>query len=182
MADNEESDVMALTHITLRDRPRRQWAVNDFKLPGLNLPSLYASLGVFVTLLVLVAGLHTVLGGNTLTIGFVVTVVVAILAYFVWGTSVSDLGGAGLTMLFWADYRFRQPRVIHGSTANREPNRVRWQTILWEPTDPGWLARRDATYRWLIEHPPGDSAIGAARASQEDSTDSHVNIASGGTA
>lgn len=159
----EESYISAKTHTALRDRLRRLWSFNDLSLPGLSIPGLQAGFGVFVVLVVAGWMLHSVLGGITLTIAFIIAISASVTVYFVWGRSVTDLGGAGVTLVFWGDYQFRQPRKIRGSGANREPTRVRWQVTFWEPTDPGWHARRDATYQWLIDHAPADTATAAAK-------------------
>lgn len=172
----EERTVTALTHTALRDRPRRLWSFNDVSLPGLRIPGLLAGAGVLVSFLMLGWALQSVLGGPTIVIAFLLGVIASVTAYFAWGMSVSDLGGAGVTILFWVDYQFRQPKSIHGSGANREPTHLQWQVILWEPTDSGWSARRDATYQWLIDHAPEGTAIAAVK---NVSTDHHQHFAGG---
>lgn len=178
MAD-DDGRIVALTHTALRDRHRRLWSFQDIALPGLSIPGLQAGGAVFAVLLVTGWLLHALIGGATFMVVFIFTIVASTSTYFVWGKSITGVGGADMSILFWADYRFVQPRVIHGSGANRQPTRLRWEVTFWEPTDPGWIARRDATYQWLIDHAPAGTATAADRAPQ-DAGAAHSSHLSGG--
>lgn len=174
MADDGRG-ITALTHTALRDRPRRLWSVSDFALPGISIPGMVAGGGVFLALLIAGWWLDSILGGATILIGAAIAVAAGLLTYLLWGRTRSDHGGAFNTLLFWADYQFLQPKTIHGSGANTTPDRLRWQVIFWEPTDPGWIARREATYEWLIARAPeGTATKAAARAATPDNTRPHL--------
>lgn len=163
MAEPEQRKVIAYTHTALEHRPRRLYSVGDISLPGLSIPGIFAgafALAVSVALGMLIQG---ILGGPIVLLSVLVGLVAAAATYQLWGRTSSDLGGARHTVLYWVDYTFRQPRVIHGKGADIEPSTLHWQVIFWEPTDPGWIARRAATYQWLMDHAPEDSAIAQAK-------------------
>lgn len=158
-----QNRIVAYTHTALRERPKRMYTIGDISLPGLSIPGIGAGVGALVACVTVGMIVQRIIGGPIVLLSLLVGVVAAFAAYSAWGRISGDLGGLWQTFLFWADYTFRQPRVIHGKGADTEPTRLRWQVILWEPTDPGWLARRDATYRWLIDHAPDGTAVAATK-------------------
>lgn len=161
MADKQQ--IVAYTHTGLRDRPKRLWTFGDIPLPGVSIPGLGAGVVVFLAVIVLSTLVQQFTGGPVVLVGAVLGLVAGWGAYAAWGADVSDLGGTLTSLTFWLDYRFRQPRVIVGAGADTEPAHLHWQAILWEPTDPGWIARRDATYLWLVEHAPAGTALATSK-------------------
>lgn len=163
MATPQDEEI-ALTHTGLRDRKKRLWSFNGFALPGLSLHGLgAAAVFTFIMMTVTVIGYAVLNSVIVMTVGVLTTVIGAPSTYWLWGSKVTAVGGIKDTVLMWLDYRLLQPRTIHGSGADKQPTHLAWQVILWVPTDEGWIARRDATYQWLIRNAPDGTAIAAAR-------------------
>lgn len=149
MADEEETPT-AYCHTTLRDRPKLMWTFWEFSLPGVNMPGVVAGTVVIIAVALLGVGVDIVTGVDFLMyLLLFVGVTLGIGTYAFWGRPLADRMRMTEYLTVWGDW-IGQPKNLHGLGRDVEPEKLRWQVILWHPTDVGWLAAYDETLDWLL--------------------------------
>ncbi|MGX2993624.1 hypothetical protein JNUCC64_04895 [Streptomyces sp. JNUCC 64] len=137
----EPEPMVAYDHTDLLNRPKRIWNWGNIPLPGLLLPALGAAFGfglVWLVVLLSVSAFLPFLGLSMLTSVLYLGPPVAV--YFVWGRPLPSALTLSQQLVVWVDYWF-QPKRLQGLAADREPDELRWQVILWEPGSPRWRQR-----------------------------------------
>ncbi|WP_405491510.1 hypothetical protein [Streptomyces sp. NBC_00096] len=130
--------MVAYDHTDLLNRPKRIWNWGNIPLPGLLLPALGAAFGFGVLWLVALLSLSAVLpflGISMLTSVLYIGPPVAV--YFVWGRPLPSALTLSQQLVVWGDYWF-QPKRLQGLAADREPEELHWQVILWQPGSRRW--------------------------------------------
>ncbi|MBH5336136.1 hypothetical protein IHE55_15625 [Streptomyces pactum] len=141
MAEDPPEPLVAYDHTDLLTRPKRIWNWGNIPLPGLLLPALGASFvsGIaWVVLLTAVSSVVPFLGLSLLTSLLYFGPPVAV--YFVWGRPLSSTLTLSQELVVRADY-WLQPKRLQGLGADREPEELHWQVILWTPGSPRWHRR-----------------------------------------
>ncbi|WP_060883818.1 hypothetical protein [Streptomyces caniscabiei] len=139
--------LVAYDHTDLVNRPKRIWNWGNIPLPGLLLPALGAAFAFGLLWLITLFTLSAFLPFLGMSIW------TSILyfgppfgVYFVWGRPLPSALTLSQQLVIWADWWF-QPKRLQGLAADREPEELRWQVILWVPGSPRWQARYDAARR-----------------------------------
>ncbi|MEC4018249.1 hypothetical protein [Streptomyces sp. H27-D2] len=162
MAQEAPEPMVAYDHTDLLNRPKRIWNWGNIPLPGLLLPALGAAFGFGLLWLVALLSLSAFLpflGMSMWTSIFYIGPPFAV--YFVWGRPLPSALTLSQQLVVWADYWF-QPKRLQGLAADREPEELHWQVILWQPGSPRWHSRYDAARRAAAERGTSFSA-GTAR-------------------
>lgn len=168
---SEPEPMVAYDHTDLLNRPKRIWNWGNIPLPGLLLPALGAAFGFGVVWMVVLLSLSAFLpflGMSVLTSVLYLGPPVGV--YFVWGRPLPSALTLSQQLVVWADYWW-QPKRLQGLAADREPEELHWQVILWQPGSRRWqqsyeqalgeAARHGSSY--AAEEPP-IPAPGAGRA------------------
>ncbi|WP_392893479.1 hypothetical protein [Streptomyces sp. LN699] len=136
--------MVAYDHTDLLNRPKRIWNWGNIPLPGLLLPALGAAFGFGVLWFVLLLTLSTLLPFLGLSlITSVLYLGPPVGVYFVWGRPLPSSLTLSQQVVVWADY-WMQPKRLQGLAADREPEELHWQVILWQPGASRWHRRYDA--------------------------------------
>ncbi|MBD9725928.1 hypothetical protein PV755_01700 [Streptomyces caniscabiei] len=142
--------LVAYDHTDLVNRPKRIWNWGNIPLPGLLLPALGAAFAFGLLWLITLFTLSAFLPFLGMSIW------TSILyfgppfgVYFVWGRPLPSALTLSQQLVIWADWWF-QPKRLQGLAADREPEELRWQVILWVPGSPRWQARYDAARRAAV--------------------------------
>lgn len=133
--------MIARDHTRLVVRENKLWKIENIPLPGVVIPRAF------------IAGAGLVIVGG---VGWLLSVAVRVPMIMLWGFVA---GAAAAGFLYWAsgrrtnddmpihlaavvlaDWWVRQPKHINGFTRDREPDRIRWQLITWDPTAERWHA------------------------------------------
>ncbi|MFE9257593.1 hypothetical protein [Streptomyces sp. NPDC006879] len=144
--------MVAYDHTDLLNRPKRIWNWGNIPLPGLLLPALGAAVGFGVLWLVVLLSLSALLpflGISMLTSPLYLGPPFAV--YFVWGRPLPSALTLSQQLVVWADYRL-QPKRLQGLAADREPEQIHWQVILWQPGSPRWRQRYDSALAEAARH------------------------------
>lgn len=145
-------DLYAHDHTELRDRPKRLWRFGDIGLPGLLLGGSVAALITLVAVWIGVYTLGKTLGAAWLGwIGAVLGLLAALVVYTAWKRPLPSKMRVSPALIIMLDWLFLQPREVHDFGKNREPSRLQWRVILWEPTDLGWIAARDFAHAYHLD-------------------------------
>lgn len=166
MAQQAPEPMIAYDHTDLLNRPKRIWNWGNIPLPGLLLPGLGAAFGfgvVWLVTMLTVSAFAPFLSLSMLTSVLYLGPPVAV--YFVWGRPLPSALTLSQQLVVWADY-WVQPKRLQGLAADREPDELHWQVILWQP----------GSARWQREYEKAAAAAGrdgssyAAHASAQDSS------------
>lgn len=144
--------MVAYDHTDLLNRPKRIWNWGNIPLPGLLLPALGAAFGfgvVWIVALLSLSAFVPFLGLSILTSPLYLGPPVAV--YFVWGRPLPSALTLSQQVVVWADY-WVQPKRLQGLAADREPEELHWQVILWQPDAPRWRKRYDAALDTAARH------------------------------
>ncbi|MFE9564095.1 hypothetical protein ACFYM0_23640 [Streptomyces sp. NPDC006487] len=137
-ASDGPEPMVAYDHTDLLNRPKRIWNWGNIPLPGLLLPALGAAFGFAVLWLVALLSLSAFLpflGLSMLTSVLYIGPPVGV--YFVWGRPLPSALTLSQQLVVWGDYWF-QPKRLQGLAADREPEELHWQVILWQPGSQRW--------------------------------------------
>ncbi|WP_051872180.1 hypothetical protein [Streptomyces sclerotialus] len=141
MAGEAPEGMVAYDHTDLLNRPKKIWNWGNIPLPGLLLPALGASLAFGVLWFVLLLSLSAAL--PFLGFGVVTSILYfgpPIAVYFVWGRPLPSALTLSQELVVWVDY-WLQPKRLQGLSADREPEEMHWQVILWNPGSARWQSR-----------------------------------------
>lgn len=156
---DEPQRIYANDHTGLRDRPKRLWSIFNAPIPvigSVSIPGMVAALAAFALICVIGSVLGGFLGSGSVTVAcYLFALVVAVATYLLWGKPVASKMPILSAAAVWLDWKFRQPRDLHGFVRDTEPTVVEWHLIMWRPTDPGWLAAYDHTLTHL-RHKAGE--------------------------
>ncbi|MGW0752987.1 hypothetical protein [Streptomyces sp. NPDC002587] len=144
--------MVAYDHTDLLNRPKRIWNWGNIPLPGLLLPALGAAFGFAVLWLVTLLSLSAFLpflGISVVTSVLYIGPPVGV--YFVWGRPLPSALTLSQQVVVWADYWF-QPKRLQGLAADREPEELRWQVILWQPRSPRWQRQYEEALAAAAQH------------------------------
>ncbi|MDJ0464304.1 hypothetical protein [Streptomyces sp. H27-C3] len=138
--------MVAYDHTDLLNRPKRIWNWGNIPLPGLLLPALGAAFGFGLIWMIALLSLSAVVP----FLGFSMLTSILYLGppfgvYFIWGRPLPSALTLSQQVVVWVDFWF-QPKRLQGLTADREPEEIHWQVILWTPGSPRWHARYDAAH------------------------------------
>lgn len=136
--------LIAYDHTDLLNRPKRIWNWGNIPLPGLLLPALGAAFGFGVVWLVTMLSLSAFL--PFLSLSMVTSVLYLgppVAVYFVWGRPLPSALTLSQQLVVWADFWF-QPKHLQGLAADREPEELHWQVILWQPGSSRWQRQYDS--------------------------------------
>ncbi|MFD3935181.1 hypothetical protein ACFWSF_11285 [Streptomyces sp. NPDC058611] len=156
--------MVAYDHTDLLNRPKRIWNWGNIPLPGLLLPALGAAFGFAVVWLVTLLSLSAFLpflGISVVTSVLYIGPPVGI--YFVWGRPLPSALTLSQQVVIWADFWF-QPKRLQGLAADREPEELRWQVILWQPGSPRWQGQYEEALAEAAQH--GSSFAARAQSAQ----------------
>ncbi|MCY0922766.1 MULTISPECIES: hypothetical protein [unclassified Streptomyces] len=156
--------MVAYDHTDLLNRPKRIWNWGNIPLPGLLLPALGAAFGFAIVWLVTLLSLSAFLpflGISVVTSVLYIGPPVGV--YFVWGRPLPSALTLSQQVVVWADFWF-QPKRLQGMAADREPEEMRWQVILWQPGSPRWQRQYEEALAAAARH--GSSFAGQARSAQ----------------
>ncbi|MEW1633215.1 hypothetical protein AB0469_03995 [Streptomyces sp. NPDC093801] len=144
--------MVAYDHTDLLNRPKRIWNWGNIPLPGLLLPALGAAFGFGVLWLVLLLSLSAFLPFLGLSlITSVLYLGPPVGVYFVWGRPLPSALTLSQQIVVLADY-WVQPKRLQGLAADREPEELHWQVILWQPQAGRWHKRYDAALVTAARH------------------------------
>ncbi|MGW7098405.1 hypothetical protein [Streptomyces sp. NPDC054838] len=161
-ASDAPEPMVAYDHTDLLNRPKRIWNWGNIPLPGLLLPALGAAFGFGVLWLVALLSLSAFLpflGISMLTSVLYLGPPVGV--YFVWGRPLPSALTLSQQLVVWADYWW-QPKRLQGLAADREPEELHWQVILWQPGSRRWQRQYEEARATASRH--GSSYAGQARA------------------
>ncbi|MEV7541338.1 hypothetical protein [Streptomyces sp. NPDC089915] len=154
--------MVAYDHTDLLNRPKRIWNWGNIPLPGLLLPALGAAFGFGVLWLVLLLTLSAFLPFLGLSlITSVLYLGPPVGVYFVWGRPLPSALTLSQQVVVWADY-WAQPKRLQGLGADREPEELHWQVILWQPQARRWHKRYDAALATAALHGSSFAASAAS--------------------
>ncbi|MGV4986305.1 hypothetical protein ACWC0C_35215 [Streptomyces sp. NPDC001709] len=158
MSQDAPEPLVAYDHTDLVNRPKRIWNWGNIPLPGLLLPALGAAFGfglLWLVALFSLAAFLPFLGMSIWTSLLYFGPPIAV--YFVWGRPLPSALTLSQQLVVWADWWW-QPKRLQGLAADREPEQLHWQVILWAPGSPRWQARYDAARRSAAERGTAFSA------------------------
>ncbi|MFJ9940657.1 hypothetical protein [Streptomyces erythrochromogenes] len=144
--------MVAYDHTDLLNRPKRIWNWGNIPLPGLLLPALGAAFGfgvLWIVVLLSVSAFVPFLGLSLITSVLYLGPPVGV--YFVWGRPLPSALTLSQQVVVWADY-WVQPKRLQGLAADREPEELHWQVILWQPQARRWHKRYDAALATAARH------------------------------
>lgn len=135
---SDTPEIVSHDHTDITTRDKRQWTLQDVPLPGgWHLPSVGAGLCGFAVVLVTGLVVTRLLGLSQFGLLFII---LAVLAGLGAGLGWRKIRPQGLRPTTWllvaADYWLFQPKIFHGLNKAKEPERVTWNVILWEPPQP----------------------------------------------
>ncbi|WP_234330857.1 hypothetical protein [Streptomyces sp. NRRL F-4474] len=143
-APDAPATMVAYDHTDLLNRPKRIWNWGNIPLPGLLLPALGAAFAfgvLWIVVLLSVSAFVPFLGLSLITSVLYLGPPVGV--YFVWGRPLPSALTLSQQVVVWADY-WVQPKRLQGLAADREPEELHWQVILWQPQARRWHKRYDA--------------------------------------
>ncbi|MFF3016564.1 hypothetical protein [Streptomyces sp. NPDC057939] len=162
--------MVAYDHTDLLNRPKRIWNWGNIPLPGLLLPALGAALGFGVIWLVALLSLSAFLpflGLSIVTSVLYIGPPVGI--YFIWGRPLPSALTLSQQLVVWADF-WLQPKRLQGLSADREPEVLHWQVVLWQPGSQRWQRQYAEALATAARHgssfaaTPDENALRAGRA------------------
>ncbi|WP_411084030.1 hypothetical protein [Streptomyces sp. cmx-18-6] len=137
-APDAPEPMVAYDHTDLLNRPKRIWNWGNIPLPGLLLPALGAAFGFGVVWLVAMLSVSAFV--PFLSLSMMTSILYLgppVAVYFVWGRPLPSALTLSQQLVVWADY-WLQPKRLQGLAADREPDELHWQVILWQPGSPRW--------------------------------------------
>ncbi|MET7932481.1 hypothetical protein [Streptomyces sp. NPDC005322] len=151
MANGPSEPMVAYDHTDLLNRPKRIWNWGNIPLPGLLLPALGAAFVFGLLWLIVLLSLSAVLPFLGMSVWTSVLYFGPPFAiYFVWGRPLPSALTLSQQLVVWVDY-WLQPKRLQGLSADREPEKLHWQVILWQPGSSSWHARYGAARRTAAE-------------------------------
>ncbi|MEU9998513.1 hypothetical protein ACGFYP_26575 [Streptomyces sp. NPDC048370] len=178
MAQNvqgEPEPMVAYDHTDLLNRPKRIWNWGNIPLPGLLLPALGAAFGFGVVWMVALLSLSAFvpfLGMSMLT--SVLYFGPPFGVYFIWGRPLPSALTLSQQLVVWADYWW-QPKRLQGLAADREPEELHWQVILWQPGSRRWQQSYEQALAEAAAH--GSSYAGTGPVIPAPGTAAHGSLA-----